>query len=91
LLKHFVSRGAMDVDGLGEKQVGQLQRAGLVRTAGDFYRLTAGQLEQLEGFGKISAQRTVENMRASRDRPFWRVLFAIGLEEVGEVTARNLA
>jgi DNA ligase (NAD+) len=91
LLKHFVSRGAMDVDGLGEKQVGQLQAAELVRTAADFYRLTADQLVELEGFGQISAERTVENVRASRDRPFGRVLFAIGLEEVGFVTGRNLA
>jgi DNA ligase (NAD+) len=91
LLKHFVSRGAMDIDGLGEKQVAQLQQAGLVRTAGDFYRLTAEQLMALEGFGEISANKTVENIAASRERPFGRVLFAIGLEEVGFVTGRNLA
>jgi DNA ligase (NAD+) len=91
LLKHFVSRGAMDIDGLGEKQVAQLQHAGLVRTAADFYRLTPEQLTQLEGFGEISAKRTVENIAASRERPFGRVLFAIGLEEVGFVTGRNLA
>jgi DNA ligase (NAD+) len=91
LLKHFVSRGAMDIDGLGEKQVGALQQAGLVRTAADFYRLTPEQLLELEGYGEISAHRTVENIAASRDRPFGRVLFAIGLEEVGFVTGRNLA
>jgi DNA ligase (NAD+) len=91
LLKHFVSRGAMDIDGLGEKQVGALQEAGLVRTAADFYRLTAEQLLELEGYGEISAHRTVENIAASKDRPFGRVLFAIGLEEVGFVTGRNLA
>jgi DNA ligase (NAD+) len=81
----------MDIDGLGEKQVGQLQQAGLLRTAGDFYRLTAEQLMALEGFGEISANKTVENIAASRERPFGRVLFAIGLEEVGFVTGRNLA
>ncbi len=91
LLKHFVSRGAMDIDGLGEKQVAQLQQAGLVTTAADFYRLTAAQLGELEGFGEISANRTVENIAASRTRPFGRLLFAIGLEEVGAVTGRNLA
>ncbi len=91
LLKHFVSRGAMDVDGLGEKQVAQLQQAGLVRTAADFYRLTAEQLVGLEGFGRISAERTVANVEASKERPFGRVLFAIGLEEVGSVTGTNLA
>jgi DNA ligase (NAD+) len=91
LLKHFVSRGAMDIDGLGEKQVGQLQHAGLVRTAADFYRLTAEQLTALEGYGEISANKTIENIAASKERPFGRVLFAIGLEEVGFVTGRNLA
>jgi DNA ligase (NAD+) len=91
LLKHYVSRGAMDVDGLGEKQVFQLQQAGLVATAADFYRLTVEQLTELEGYGQISAERTVANIQASKDRPFGRVLFAIGLEEVGSVTGRNLA
>ena len=91
LLKHFVSRGAMDIDGLGEKQVSQLQRAVLVATAADFYRLSAEQLLELEGYGEISATRTVQNIAQSKERPFGRVLFAIGLEEVGFVTGRNLA
>jgi DNA ligase (NAD+) len=81
----------MDVDGLGEKQVAQLQQAGLVRTAADFYRLGVDQLVALEGFGQISAERTVQNIEASKERPFGRVLFAIGLEEVGYVTGGNLA
>ena len=91
LLKHYVSRGAMDIDGLGEKQVAQLQQAGLVKTPGDYYRLAVDQLTELEGWGQISAERTVANIAASKDRGFGRVLFAIGLEEVGYVTGRNLA
>ncbi|HEY5142020.1 MAG TPA: NAD-dependent DNA ligase LigA [Solirubrobacteraceae bacterium] len=91
LLKHFVSRGAMDIDGLGEKQVALLLDAGLVRTAGDFYRLTEEQLVALEGMGEISAQRLVAAIGASRERPFARVLFALGIEGVGEVTGRSLA
>jgi DNA ligase (NAD+) len=91
LLKHYVSRGAMDIDNLGEKQVSQLQRVGLVTTAADFYRLTADQLLELEGYGEISANRIVQNIAESRERPFGRLLFAIGLEEVGFVTGRNLA
>ena len=91
LLKHFVSRGAMDIDGLGEKQVHQLQAAGLVRTAADFYRLTQQSLLELDRYGEISAQRTVQNIAESRQQPFGRLLFAIGLEEVGFVTGRNLA
>jgi DNA ligase (NAD+) len=91
LLKHFASRGAMDIEGLGEERVLQLQRADLVRTAADLYRLRVEQLTALEGFGEVSATRLVEAIDASRERPFGRVLFAIGLEEVGFVTGRNLA
>ena len=91
LLKHFVSRGAMDIDGLGEKQVASLQEKGLVRTAGDFYRLTEEQLLELEGFGELSARNLLAALEASKERPFGRVLFALGIEEVGEVTGRNLA
>jgi DNA ligase (NAD+) len=91
LLKHFATQGAMDIDGLGEKQVSTLQSAGLVRTAADFYRLRPEQLMELEGVGEISARRLVDAIQASKDRPFGRVLFAIGLEEVGFVTGRNLA
>jgi DNA ligase (NAD+) len=91
LLRHFVSRGAMDIDGLGEKQVGVLLERGLVRGAADLYELREEQLLELDGFGVISAQRLIAAIDASRRRPFSRVLFAIGVEEVGEVTARNLA
>ena len=91
LLKHFASRGAMDIEGLGEERVLQLQRAGLVRNAASLYELTGEALTELEGFGEISATRLVDAIAASRERPFGRVLFAIGLEEVGEVTGRNLA
>ena len=91
LLKHFVSQGAMDVEGLGEKQVALLQEHGLVGSAGDFYRLTEEQLQALEGFGEISARHTLAALEESKRRPFARVLFALGIEEVGEVTGRNLA
>jgi DNA ligase (NAD+) len=87
LLKHFVG----DVDGLGEKQVAQLMRAGLVRTPGDFYRLTVQQLSELEGWGELSARRIVERLEQSKERPFGINLYAIGIEEVGYVTGRNLA
>ncbi len=91
LLKHFVSRGAMDIDGLGEKQVALLQREGLVRTAADFYRLREEQLVELEGYGQISAHNLITAIDGSKQRPFGRVLFALGIEEVGEITGRNLA
>ena len=91
LLKHFVSRGAMDIEGLGEKQVALLQERGLVSDAGDLYRLRAEQLLELEGFGELSVRNLLAAIEASKQRPFARVLFALGIEEVGEVTGRNLA
>jgi len=91
LLKHFVSRGAMDIDGLGEKQVALLQEHRLVRTAADLYRLRGEQLLELEGFGELSVKNLLAAIDASKQRPFARVLFALGIEEVGEVTGRNLA
>ncbi len=91
LLKHFASEGAMDIEGLGEKQVDVLMREGLVRTAGDFYRLTPEQLMNVERIGEVSANRLVERIQASKDRPFGRVLFGMGIEGVGGVTGRNLA
>ncbi|HEX4186302.1 MAG TPA: NAD-dependent DNA ligase LigA [Solirubrobacteraceae bacterium] len=91
LLKHFVSRGAMDIEGLGEKQVALLQERGLVRTAADFYRLRNEQLVELEGFGELSARNLIAAIESSKERSFARVLFGLGIEEVGEVTGRNLA
>src|SRR5215218_2927638 len=91
LLKHFASQGAMDIEGLGEKQVSTLMDKGLVKTAGDFYRLSAEQLMELEGYGEVSANRLLAAIEASKQRPFGRVLFAIGIEGVGFVTGRNLA
>jgi DNA ligase (NAD+) len=89
LLKHFV--GAMDIDGLGEKQVSLFMDLGWVQTAGDFYRLSAEQIAEQSGFGPVSAQKLVDAVEASKRQPFGRVLFALGIEEVGYVIGRNLA
>ena len=89
LLKHYVA--AMDVDGLGEKQVAMLQQAGLIRTAAGYHALTREQLLELPGVGEISADNLIRAIAMSRERPFGRVLFAIGIEGVGDVTGRNLA
>jgi DNA ligase (NAD+) len=89
LLKSFAA--IMDVDGLGEKQVAALQEAGLVGTAGDFYRLTEERLVELDGFGQVSARNLVQAIQASKDRPFGIVLFALGIEGVGYVTGQKLA
>jgi DNA ligase (NAD+) len=89
LLKAFA--GIMDIEGLGEKQVARLQQEGLVRTFADFYGLTPEQILGLEGYGEVSAENLVRSIEASRERPFGRVLFALGVEGVGYVTGRNLA
>jgi DNA ligase (NAD+) len=89
LLKHYV--GAMDIDGLGEKQVSLFMELGWVRTAADFYRLQAEQIAEQSGFGEVSAAKLVAAVAASKEQPFGRVLFALGIEEVGAVTGRNLA
>jgi DNA ligase (NAD+) len=89
LLKHFV--GAMDIDGLGEKQVSLFMDLGWVSTAADFYRLTPEQIAERTGFGKVSAEKLVKAIESSKSQPFGRVLFALGIEEVGYVTGRNLA
>ncbi len=89
LLDHFV--GAMDIDGLGEKRVRLFMDLGWVRTAADFYRLESEQIAGLEGFGPQSAEKLVSAVAASKREPLGRVLFALGIEEVGYVTGRNLA
>ncbi len=91
LLKHFVSRGAMDIDGLGEKQVAALQARGLLTTAPDIYALRAEQLIELERYAEVSAGNLIAAIDSSRERPFARVLFALGIEEVGAITGQNLA
>ncbi len=91
LMKHFVSQGAMDIEGLGELQVQALMDAGLVSTPGDYYRLTAEQLTELERWGEVSARNTIAAIERSREAPFGRVLFGLGIEGVGFVTGRNLA
>jgi DNA ligase (NAD+) len=91
LMSHWASRGAMDIDGLGEKQIRTLLDAGLVQTPADLYALTAEQLLALDRVGETSAANLVRAITESRERPFSRVLFAIGIEGVGEITGRNLA
>lgn len=91
LLQHFVSRGAMDVDGLGDKHVDTLLEKGMIDDAADLYRLTTGELAGLDGMGELSASHLVSSLEKSKSRPFARVLFALGIEGVGEVNGRNLA
>jgi DNA ligase (NAD+) len=89
-VKHFVSRGAMDIEGLGEERAGQLLRAGLIANIADIYELTVEKLMELEGFGEISANALVESIDRSRERPFSRVLYGLGIPGIGFVNARAL-
>jgi DNA ligase (NAD+) len=90
-VKHFVSKGAMDIDGLGEKQAMRFLQEGLIADVGDIYDLDEERLAGLEGFGETSAHNLVAAIDASRQRPFQRVLYALGLPGVGYVTAEALA
>jgi DNA ligase (NAD+) len=90
-VKHFVSKGAMDIDGLGEKQAMRFLREGLIADVADIYDLGEEQLSGLEGFGEVSARNLLAAIDASRSRPFKRVLYALGLPGVGYVTAEALA
>lgn len=90
-IRHFGSRLAMDVDGLGEKIVDQLVAFGLVRRVSDLYGLTWEELITLDRMGKRSATKLVAAIHATKTRPLARVLVALGVPEVGEATARDLA
>lgn len=90
-IMHFAGKGAMDIDGLGEKIILQLVNAGLVRDAGDLYKLTEGDLIPLERFAEKSARNIIQAIRGSKHPPFRRLINALGLRFVGEATARVLA
>ncbi len=90
-IKHFVSRKAMDVDGLGDKSVEQLVELGLVKTVADLYRLDVKTLANLDRMGDKSAKNVVSALEASKSTTLARFLFALGIREVGQATALNLA
>ena len=90
-VEHFVSKGAMDITGLGIKIVEQLIAAGLVRDVADLYILTREQLLGLEGFADKKADNLLAAIDTSKSQPLVRVLTALGVRGVGEVSARNLS
>lgn len=90
-LTHFASRNAMDIDGLGPAVMNQLIESGLVKTAADLYGLRAEQIAQLDRMGAKSAQNAVEAIAKSRENDLWRLLFALGIRQVGEKAAKVLA
>ena len=90
-IEHFVSRKAMNIDGLGSETIDQFYQEGLIHTIADLYTLKAPDIARLERMGKKSALNIMEGIRASKDVPFERVLFALGIRFVGETTAKTLA
>lgn len=90
-LEHFASRGAMDIEGLGEVMVGQLVARELLRDVSDIYRLDETRLGTLERVGEKSIRNLLEAIEASKSRPLWRLIFALGIPHVGATSSRALA
>lgn len=88
---HWASKGAMDIDGLGEKVATRFFDLGLIKDPADIYDLRAEQISPLEGFGEKSAENLIRAIERSKEQPFPRVLFALGIRHVGSVTAELIA
>lgn len=90
-MEHFISRKAMNIDGLGEETIDLLYEQGLVKNIADLYELTYEQLYELESFKEKKSQNIIDGLIASKKVPFERVLYAIGIRYVGETVAKKLA
>ncbi len=90
-IEHFASRGAMDIEGLGEMMVKQLVRRALVREVSDIYALTADKMSILERIGEKSIGNLLLAVERSKTRPLWRLIFGLGILHVGESASRALA
>jgi len=89
-LNHFASRGALDIEGLGEALVDQLVTRGLVKSPADLYRLTADRVAGLERMAEKSAANLIRAIEKSKEQPFRRVLFGLGVRQVGAKSAQTL-
>ncbi len=90
-IEHFISRRAMNIEGLGPETVDMFYKLGLVCNSADLYRLTADDIRGLERMGDKSAENIIQGVEKSRDVPFERVIFALGIRFVGETVAKKLA
>jgi DNA ligase (NAD+) len=90
-LQHFASRGAMDIEGLGEAMVEQLVEHRLARDVSDLYKLDAEGLGRIPRTGAKSIENLLTGIRESKTRPLWRLIFGLGIQHVGATGARNLA
>ncbi len=89
-IRHFAARGAMDIDGLGGVLVEQLVDNKLIKDPADLYSLQADQIAQLERMAEKSAENVIKGIAASRNRDFWRAIFALGIRHVGARSAQTL-
>ena len=92
-LKHFVSRQAFDIDGLGGKHIDAFQAQGIIKTPGDIFRLHENQeqLRQYEGWGDKSVDNLIASIEQRRTIPLERFIYALGIKQIGQATARQLA
>src|SRR5690606_37576254 len=90
-IEYWASRRAMDIAGLGEKVAAHLYEAGLVQDVADIYQLDKEALLKLEGFAEKKAESLLAGIAASRERPLWRLITALGIHGVGSVGAQALA
>ena len=90
-IEHFISRKAMNIDGIGEETVDAFYKEGLVKSVADLYKLNAFDIANLERMGEKSAQNIIDGINNSRNVPFERVVYAIGIRFVGETVAKKLA
>jgi DNA ligase (NAD+) len=90
-IEHFASRGAMDIEGLGEVMVTQLVKAELVRDVADIYSLDSAKLSQIERTGEKSIRNLLDAIERSKTRPLWRLIHGLGILHVGETSSRELS
>ena len=90
-IEHFISRKAMNIDGLGPETVDMFYRLGLIKDTADLYQLTADDIKNLDRMGEKSAENIIKGIEASKEVPFERVLFALGIRFVGETVAKKIA
>ncbi len=90
-IEHFISRRAMNIEGLGPETVDQFYQEGMIHDVADLYALKAGEISRLERLGEKSAENIVKGIEASKQVPYERVLFALGIRFVGETVAKKVA
>jgi DNA ligase (NAD+) len=90
-IEHFISRKAMNIDGLGPETVDMFYRLGLIKNTADLYQLTVDDIKNLDRMGEKSAENIIKGIEASKEVPFERVLFALGIRFVGETVAKKIA